>query len=57
MRFWKKKYYKEVECKACVGTGRQVVNTRYEGFKEIKIFRNCLCCLGRGTQTVLERVE
>jgi len=63
MRFWKKKYYREVECKACEGSGKmKKVETfvdRWTGKEKSRdeYLTGCIYCNGRGSQTVLEREE
>ena len=64
MRFWRKKYYREVECKACGGHGAFKMTEKYFdrysgkqiGEDNITI-KACTNCNGKGTQTVLEREE
>lgn len=60
-----KKYYKEVKCLACNGTGKfesQEIIAHENFFGNIRIRRGpvqCICsgCNGRGSQTVLERID
>jgi len=68
MIFFRKKYYKEVPCKACDGSGkREMLDTlnpcwvwgdnvpaTYQ-YLYSKII--CKACNGKGTQTVLEKIE
>lgn len=65
--FTKKKYYKQVDCKACDGTGKMLPVCAWEAttatgpfeYEEMRfmIVGICLVCRGRGTQTVLDREE
>ena len=60
MNFFRKKYYREVPCKACDGKGKLFTNSYPNPYNEnetIKDFHVCGACRGRGTQTVLQRVE
>ena len=65
MIFFRKKHYREVPCKACDGTGKfesQEITANENLFGNVYIRREpveCICsgCNGRGTQTVLERIE
>lgn len=61
MRFWKKKYYREVPCKVCDGTGKiKSIGNGGEGPAIIMaqlIQGICFACNGKGSQTVLEREE
>lgn len=60
-RLFRKKYYKQVECKNCKGEGQLTVKIyRSINDKEttqVNYIGPCDCCNGRGTQTVLEREE
>ena len=61
MRFRKKKYYREVKCKTCAGTGKKEY-LEYWGYEPYSALMRmsqgiCLACNGRGTQTVLKREE
>lgn len=68
MTFFRKKYYREVPCKACDGTGKAIHNG-YESLEgnripafvlhmALKASQGiCLACNGKSTQTVLEKVE
>lgn len=66
-RLFRKKYYKEVECRACQtrGTFAVKVTSQSEMLRRVAIGHFdpvhgvwlCPGCNGRGTQTVLERVE
>ena len=63
----RKRHYKEVSCKACDGEGavflpspavKYLTDTITNSKLRIKAMRgDCLCCNGRGTQTVLEKIE
>lgn len=63
MRFWKKKFYREVSCKFCNGLGKvNIVETIFDNWtgkliRETNSQKYCECCNGKGTQTVLEREE
>ena len=65
MNFFRKKYYKEVPCKACEGIGK---HERFDSniggvpldfiLAYFKLTQGiCLACNGCGTQTILDRVE
>ena len=63
MRFWKKKFYKQVPCKACDSSGKILIQNvdvcAWSGriIKQDPAYGICKYCNGRGTQTVLEREE
>lgn len=60
MTFFRKKYYREVPCKACDGKGVKITYIVWDDIKNespTKKVDLCKGCRGRGTQTVLERVE
>lgn len=61
MRLWKKKFYREVVCKSCDGTGKKVPIDFWGYDRDYTINKMCqgicIACNGKGTQTVLEREE
>ena len=58
-----KRFYKEVPCKGCKGSGESPRNMTECSTREVTptilmaLQGLCLGCSGRGTQTVLEREE
>lgn len=51
-----KRYYKEVNCRACNGKGSRELSAN-NILERTYLDILCEACMGRGTQTVLEREE